>query len=67
LAKANGPFSGTGSGHQWPVLTSVYDPEADIAPGKSPRAESKRYPAERTDSDDDDRRRMPYDEKDKPN
>lgn len=33
----------------------------------SRRAESKRHPSERTDSDDDERRRMPYDKKYKPN
>jgi hypothetical protein len=36
-------------------------------PNMSRRAESKRYPSERTDSDDDERRRMPYDKKYKPN
>jgi hypothetical protein len=36
-------------------------------PNMSRRAESKHYPSERTDSDDDERRRMPYDKKYKPN
>ena len=67
LAKAVARFSATGGGHQWPVLTSAYDPKRNIAPDTSPRPESKRYPAERSDSDDDERRRMPYDKKYKPN